>query len=233
MRAGRIDLLAGLLLVTGGCSGRLTFDPSSVDDAGLGQLSSSDAGGSGGSAPAARSPDAADPYGNPAPAPADAGAPDLQVSSPPTPDAAPVSSDGPSLLADAGAARDSGSPTGADGPPPVSGSVSGSACPQGLDVLALLKTKCGACHGAASPAVSLDLVSAGLAGRLIDRPSMCKDRPYIDGTLAGGQPTGFLFDKLLGPVAGCGVQMPAGASPLAPVEMTCLQEWVVNQVNGR
>jgi hypothetical protein len=231
MKMGRINLLAGLLMVTGGCSGRLTFDPRSVEDAGQG-LATNDAGPAVGGAPAAPAPDAGDPsYGEPRTVP-DAGShPTADSSPPPSPlDAASGNSDGPSLLTDAGAARDSGPPAGADGPPPASGS----SCPDGLDVLtSVFKTRCGACHGASGPAQNLDLVSMGLGARMVGKASTCMDRPLIDRALSGDEPTGFLFDKLLGPVAGCGVQMPAGASPLSPVEMACLKEWAVNQVNGR
>jgi hypothetical protein len=119
-----------------------------------------------------------------------------------------------------------------DATPPPDTMPSASACPPGTDVLADVFSKnCGTCHGAAAPAQNLDLVSLGLAARMVNKPSLCNNRPLIDGILEGDSPTGLLFDKLWGSVTNCGVQMPAGAPALTPTEMACIKEWAVAAVN--
>jgi hypothetical protein len=154
-------------------------------------------------------PDAAPPAPELEP---DAGAPDLV---PPEPDAMPP--------ADAMIANDASSPDTMPSAP---------ACPPGTNVIAdIFKKSCGTCHGAAAPAKSLDLVTMGLEVRMVNKPSTCNDRPLIDGTLQGGNPTGLLFDKLSGAVTDCGVQMPAGAAALTPAEMACVKSWAVEAIN--
>jgi hypothetical protein len=117
-------------------------------------------------------------------------------------------------------------------PPPPDTAPAAPACPVGTDVLAdIFKKSCGTCHGAAAPAKNLDLVSTGLAARLVGKPSSCKDRPLVDGMLAGEGPSGLLFDKLSGAVTDCGVQMPAGAAALSPTDMACVKDWAVQAIN--
>jgi mono/diheme cytochrome c family protein len=88
----------------------------------------------------------------------------------------------------------------------------------------ILVPVCGACHGAINPAAGLDLASAGAKARLLNIPSKgCAGKPLI---VADPVPAGVFFDKLAGPVPGCGNQMPFGAPPLGPVEVKCLKDWI-------
>ena len=106
-------------------------------------------------------------------------------------------------------------------------------CPAGFDVLtAVFKNKCGGCHGAAAPTKNLDLVTAGLGARTVGAISTCNRKPLISTTLVAGAAVGHLLDKLAGPVTGCGVQMPAGGTPLTSVEMACVQEWALKAVQA-
>ena len=101
-------------------------------------------------------------------------------------------------------------------------------CPTGVNVLTdIFAAKCGACHGAAAPTKNLDMVTTGLGARMVNKTSTCKSQPLIAGMLVAGKPAGLLFQKLAGAVAGCGVQMPAGASPLTAAEMACVNDWAV------
>ncbi|HXI58203.1 MAG TPA: hypothetical protein VNO55_19185 [Polyangia bacterium] len=112
------------------------------------------------------------------------------------------------------------------------GGAAESGCPAGVNVLTdIFAAKCGGCHGAASPTKNLDLVSAGLGARMVNKTSTCKSQPLISGTLAGTRPTGLLFQKLAGAVTGCGVQMPAGATPLSSAEIACVNDWAVAAIH--
>jgi hypothetical protein len=117
-----------------------------------------------------------------------------------------------------------GSGGGAGGSGPIA-----AACPAGFDVLdSIFNKKCGGCHGAASPSKNLDLVSTGLGARLVNKVSSCKSLPFISNTLnAKGAAVGYFLDKLVGPVTGCGSQMPAGAPALSATEMACMNDWAV------
>jgi hypothetical protein len=103
-------------------------------------------------------------------------------------------------------------------------------CPGDFDVpVDLFQMTCGraGCHSATNPAGSLDLVSAGVGARLIGRPSnTCSG--YI---LVTGADSGFLFDKLGGSPA-CGFAMPYGAPPISGAEMSCLVDWVNQQIDA-
>jgi hypothetical protein len=106
------------------------------------------------------------------------------------------------------------------GPAPVA-----SVCPPGVDALSLIAKRCGNCHGERSPAKNLDLVTAGLATRLAGIKSTCMNRPLLDLDGLPDKPTGHFLDKLAGPVAGCGAQMPYGTPPIVGAERDCLIEW--------
>jgi hypothetical protein len=107
-------------------------------------------------------------------------------------------------------------------PAPDAAPAKPSACPPGVEPLALLVAKCGNCHGEKMPAKNLDLVTAGVGARLVNVKSTCQDKPLLGADAAN--PTGHFLDKLVGPVPGCGAQMPFG-TPLTPAERDCLTEW--------
>jgi hypothetical protein len=90
-------------------------------------------------------------------------------------------------------------------------------------VTALFQKSCGltGCHSA--NAAQVDLVSPGVAARLIGKKSTsddCMNRPFIatDGSAS------LLIEKLRSP-APCGSTMPIGA-PLTTAETMCLTQWV-------
>jgi hypothetical protein len=112
--------------------------------------------------------------------------------------------------------------------PPVT-----STCPPGKDALAVIAARCGSCHGQTSPTKGLDVVTPGLAARLVGVKSACGGRPFLETTGTAG----YFLDKLDGPVAGCGGQMPFGAPPLTPDERGCIEDWarlaIARGVSGR
>lgn len=101
---------------------------------------------------------------------------------------------------------------------------------EGFDVpVDLFQTTCGnaGCHAASGSAGGLDLVSSGVATRLIHQPSHT-----CSGLILVTSPdSGFLFDKLEGKAA-CGFQMPLGKAPLSAPEMGCLELWLGEQMDG-
>jgi hypothetical protein len=109
-------------------------------------------------------------------------------------------------------------------PAPDAAPAKPSACPPGVEPLALLVAKCGNCHGEKMAAKNLDLVTAGVGARLVNVKSTCQDKPLLAAGAQAASPTGHFLDKLAGPVAGCGAQMPFGP-PLTPAELECLTEW--------
>lgn len=96
-------------------------------------------------------------------------------------------------------------------------------CPEGTDALKLLATRCGDCHGATDKAKGLDLASPGVAARVVGVKSTCQGKLLLDPAASGA--SGFLLDKLNGPVAGCGQQMPYGMPALTAPERACLIDW--------
>ena len=121
--------------------------------------------------------------------------------------------------------RDGGALVEAGGPPDgrPSSPPSSAGCAAGLDALSILARRCGNCHGERTPTKGLDLVTPGVANRLVGVRSGCQARPFLDP--APGAPESYFLEKLDRGVAGCGVQMPFGAPPLNADERACLQDW--------
>ena len=88
----------------------------------------------------------------------------------------------------------------------------------------ILMPKCSKCHNPDKLSGNLDLQTMGAKARLVNAMAKCAGKVLV----TPGQPvTGHLFDKLAGPVTGCGVRMPAGgAPPLSDEEITCLKDWI-------
>ena len=92
------------------------------------------------------------------------------------------------------------------------------------------------CHGSKQPAAGLDLMSAGLAERLVGKgpvagaggfqPSMCVGANRIYLTAGSNPATGLLLDKV-SPNQPCGARMPIG-SVLNNNEMACLRSWALS-----
>ncbi len=85
--------------------------------------------------------------------------------------------------------------------------------------------RCGnaACHETSKPAAGLDLVSAGLASRVLAaRSERCSNRPLVD---PAGPGESFLVQKL-GTGVRCGSRMPLARKPLSDEEAACVIQWV-------
>jgi len=75
------------------------------------------------------------------------------------------------------------------------------------------------------PASDLDLISPGVAGRVVG-----KEAKGCSGTLADpDNPSGsLLYEKLLEHPS-CGARMPLSHSPLSNEEIECVKEWIEAQ----
>lgn len=218
----RRQALAGAvgLLWLGGCVGHLEFDPQldagAAAPAGNGGGNNNVAGGnnntiSGGGSGGSSGSNSGQTTGGSGGAPVPAGGSD----------------GGWGATTDAGGnAGSTGSDAGAAGAD--AGTAAAVACPTGVNVLTdVFAARCGGCHGATAPTKNLDLVSAGLGARMVGKLSSCKSQPLIATALTAGKPTGLLFEKLAGAVTDCGVQMPAGGTPLSAAEIACVSDWAV------
>jgi hypothetical protein len=220
-----------LVLVLWGCTGRLEFDPQRVD------AGSKRTGGTSGALPGAGTGGGTggDSYGGYGGASGAGGTrmaggePASVADARPADDAwMPGASTGTGGTTMLGSGGDGGITPADTGMGPVA-----SGCPLGFDVLDLFKRRCGGCHGATAPTKNLDLVTAGIGGRMVNKLSTCMGKPLISSQVAAGAPpTGLLFEKLAGPVTGCGVRMPAGGGPaLTPVEIECVNDWAIAAIN--
>jgi hypothetical protein len=93
----------------------------------------------------------------------------------------------------------------------------------------IIAPRCGqaaGCHNEMSPAQGLDLVSPGVAQRLVGVTNMggCRVRPLVMAEDRTG--AGLLIDKLRGSVANCGAQMPSGGTAFTRQEVDCVRAWV-------
>ncbi len=97
-----------------------------------------------------------------------------------------------------------------------------------MDALKILSEHCVLCHNpnnAATYAANLDLFNAGAKSRLLNVTSkLCAGRVLIQDGPAG--PGGHLFEKVKGPVTGCGDRMPPFGMALTAQEIKCLKDWI-------
>jgi hypothetical protein len=221
--------LLAATLVAAGCAGQLELPPQAYQanaqtsgEAGTsdGGLAPSSIGTTGAGAPAPK-PEVSDaaPWG-----PADGGLPPTGAGTTAAKPDAAWAADAPAGGGSGGTATPAAD---AAAPTPVA-----SVCPPGVDALGLLGKRCGSCHGDRQPAKGLDLVTPGLAGRLVGIKSTCPNRALLDAAPVGTmpEPTGHFLDKLNGPVSGCGAQMPYGTPALSPSEYDCIVEWAAKAV---
>ena len=84
------------------------------------------------------------------------------------------------------------------------------------------------CHDDSNPPADLDLVTPGIAERMIDRPAaQCADRLRIDPANIDAS---LLLLKLSHDDPACGSRMPLEAEPLPPDSIECIREWVEQAV---
>jgi hypothetical protein len=87
--------------------------------------------------------------------------------------------------------------------------------------------KCGSsnCHGSSAPQQGLDLVSAGVAARVVGMTAKA-----CAATLADPEnPEASLLYTKLAPNPPCGGQMPLAQSPLSDAETACVLKWIAAQ----
>jgi hypothetical protein len=101
------------------------------------------------------------------------------------------------------------------------GGVETSSC---ADVPAQLAQRCGSdgCHGGAQLSANLDLKTAGVGARLLDKPAQC------GGVLASqaAPDDSVLVKKLRGTT--CGSRMPIGGQPFSSAEVACIRTWIAD-----
>lgn len=87
----------------------------------------------------------------------------------------------------------------------------------------ILATRCAtaACHSASARAGGLDLISAGLSGRLVNVIAHGGPFPLVDPM----DPDGSVLVRKLTPTPPFGAQDPPGA-PLDPASLDCVRRWV-------
>jgi hypothetical protein len=101
----------------------------------------------------------------------------------------------------------------------------GSSC--GDVVANIFVPKCGSgiCHGGSAPQQGLDLVSAGVAARVVGVAAKGCAVTLAD---PDDPEAGLLYTKLA-PDPPCGSQMPLVALPLSDAEVACVLEWIAGQ----
>ncbi|HJL20005.1 MAG TPA: hypothetical protein RMH99_30350 [Sandaracinaceae bacterium LLY-WYZ-13_1] len=96
------------------------------------------------------------------------------------------------------------------------------------DAPSILASSCGGegCHGPSESAVGLDLVSSGLAGRLVgvsgSADGECNDHVLIDPD----DPAASLLSAKTSTAPPCGSRMPLAGAFLSRAEQACLEDWV-------
>ena len=118
--------------------------------------------------------------------------------------------DNPERFANLGTGPDAGQVSPSDG-----------GCDPVTDIFPLSCTT-SACHSAQSQQGNLDLESAGLPGRLVNKAAHGGPGLLIDST----NPAQSVMLLKVTDTPPFQFQMPLGAPPLSPEEMACLQAWV-------
>jgi hypothetical protein len=87
------------------------------------------------------------------------------------------------------------------------------------------------CHGAGTPAAGVDLVTAGVAARLVDAPASttCPGRVEID---SADPANSLILEKVSEAMPSCGAAMPFLGEMLTPEEIACVEEWVTAAAMG-
>ena len=83
----------------------------------------------------------------------------------------------------------------------------------------------GGCHAASKPQNGLDLVSPGLAQRVVGKAAQGCGAILADPKNPGGS---LLYTKLI-PMPPCGSMMPLGRPPLSNFDIACVKAWIAAQ----
>lgn len=128
---------------------------------------------------------------------------------------------------DAGASTSSeaGTGPGVAGSANTAGSTASSTC--GDVVTRIFEPSCGGtgCHGANAPQQDLDLVSPGVASRVVGVPAKACLQTLVD---PANPEQSLLYQKLASRPA-CGAQMPLARPALKPADIACILEWIAAQ----
>ena len=91
----------------------------------------------------------------------------------------------------------------------------------------LFAPRCGGsgCHGATAPQQGLDLVSPGVAERLVGVPAVSCAATLATPT---DPASSFLYTKLAAKPP-CGAQMPLAQDPLGSDDIACILQWIAVQ----
>jgi hypothetical protein len=81
------------------------------------------------------------------------------------------------------------------------------------------------CHSATAPQQDLDLVSPGVAARVVGKPGKACLQTLADPQNPDGS---LLYVKLL-PGPACGAQMPLARPPLSSADIACVRSWIAAQ----
>lgn len=81
------------------------------------------------------------------------------------------------------------------------------------------------CHGAAASQQGLDLVSPGVAARLVGVSGTTCLQTLVDPQ---NPEASLLYQKLL-PLPACGAQMPLARPPLSSADLACVRDWIAAQ----
>ncbi len=83
------------------------------------------------------------------------------------------------------------------------------------------------CHVAGTNAAAgLDLMSPGVASRLVNKPSSCNGKLYLSGPSDG-----YLLEKVTQETPTCGTRMPVTGS-LTDEELRCIRLWAESAFDG-
>lgn len=113
----------------------------------------------------------------------------------------------------------------AGGPGAQAGAANDDSCGDIVD--RVFAPSCGdtGCHGAVAPQQGLDLVSPGLAQRVVGVSGTGCVSTLADPT----NPEGSLLYKKLLPSPGCGAQMPLARPPISAADSACVLAWIAAQ----
>lgn len=103
------------------------------------------------------------------------------------------------------------------------GVTDGGNCPDVPTEIFAMKCAGSVCHSGATPAQSLDLVSPGVASRVVGKTSGECIGPLADPSDPEGSA---LYIKISGTM--CGSRMPSG-STLSDSEIACVKDWIAEQ----
>lgn len=120
-----------------------------------------------------------------------------------------------------GGGRDGGGAPGDDGGVPATDGGGG-----GVSWQAVLADNCAGsgCHGETSPALALDLVSAGLRERLVNVAARgCGDRILV---VPGDPDASYLLEKMESATPECGGRMPLLRSALDDEQLAAVRSWI-------